>query len=290
MDPRWQREDAAARRTRGPPERRFRTCAVEAPPTTCEAEALNETGRGRATRRRSHAQRRSRSYHAPKAGPDPACRAVLDRTPGLSPARCRAWRPEERAAGPPQPRRSAEGHSPREPRGREAGCDAGLWDQGRQALDQLVRLEEDRPRVVVPGASHVEEDLPVGGERERILGNRGTQDVSDQVLKALAIACGHGDSRVEVEAAELSLALGDRSAKVESDLRSTCATISPARPPVAARPKTEAPKMPARSGDSLANSSIASIVAQFKLAWSSLFGRSRSIPRCLTSRSRGARG
>jgi pimeloyl-ACP methyl ester carboxylesterase len=90
----------------------------------------------------------------------------------------------------------------------EEQVDAGLGDQGRQALDQLVRLEEDRARTVVPGASHLEEDLPAGGQLERLLRDRGTQDVSGQMLAF---------SRIAVPALVFS---GDRDGCISSEVYS----------------------------------------------------------------------
>jgi hypothetical protein len=54
--------------------------------------------------------------------------------------------------------------------------------------------------------------FPFPSELERVLGDRRTQDVSE-VLEPLSVTRRHGNSRVEVEATELSLPLGDHGAK-----------------------------------------------------------------------------
>jgi hypothetical protein len=51
----------------------------------------------------------------------------------------------------------------------EEEVDARLGHESGELLDQLVRLEEDRSRAVVPGAPHREQDFPITGELESSL-------------------------------------------------------------------------------------------------------------------------
>jgi hypothetical protein len=90
--------------------------------------------------------------------------------------------------------------------------DARPGDQGHQALDQLVGLEEDRPRTVVPGTPQPKENLTKRRQFEGVLSDRRTQHVAAEVLEPLSVAGRHGNSRVEVKAIEVSLPLGDRGA------------------------------------------------------------------------------
>jgi hypothetical protein len=59
----------------------------------------------------------------------------------------------------------------------------------------------------VPGAPHPEKNLPVVGELQGILRHRGAQDIADEMLEAGAVARGHSDVGVQVEAPDVSLTL-----------------------------------------------------------------------------------
>ncbi|MBI4538668.1 MAG: hypothetical protein HY704_04050, partial [Gemmatimonadetes bacterium] len=89
----------------------------------------------------------------------------------------------------------------------EEGVHAGPGHEGGELLDQLVRLEQDRPRAVVPHAAQGKKDLSVGSDLERILRHRRAQHVAREVLEAAAVARGHGDVGVQVKAPDMSLTL-----------------------------------------------------------------------------------
>lgn len=87
-----------------------------------------------------------------------------------------------------------------------------LHGSGKIPVARPTRSRRDS-RTVVPGPTQPEENPTIQRQLEGVLSDRRTQHVSAEVLEPLSVPRRHGDSRVEVEASEVSLALGDRGAQ-----------------------------------------------------------------------------
>ena len=78
--------------------------------------------------------------------------------------------------------------------------DAWCRHEGRELLDELERQEADVGRAVAPAAPELAQDPAVRKTRKAVHRDRRSRDVAAQRLRPLAIAGGHGDVSVEVQA------------------------------------------------------------------------------------------
>ena len=81
-----------------------------------------------------------------------------------------------------------------------AGCVAP-WDRGRPCYTELSGAIQAS---IAPRALECGEDAPVGAELDTVLGERGAEEIAEELLPARAIVGRHPDVGVEVEAVELS--------------------------------------------------------------------------------------
>jgi hypothetical protein len=82
----------------------------------------------------------------------------------------------------------------------------GAGNEGCQLLQEFDRLEEEVRGAIAPGRLELDEDAPVGAETQAVLGERGAEEITTELLEASAIVGGHPDVGVEVEAIALGLA------------------------------------------------------------------------------------
>ena len=79
------------------------------------------------------------------------------------------------------------------------GGNEPLVTQLAEVLEQLARLETNRPPAVPPRAPQPQHHLAVGSELQRLLRQRRTQHVATQMLEPQALAGSHRDVGVQIE-------------------------------------------------------------------------------------------
>jgi hypothetical protein len=71
--------------------------------------------------------------------------------------------------------------------------DRGSRDDGRELLQEFDGLEEQVRRAIAPHRLELDEDASIGVEAEAVLGERGAEEISAELLEAGAIVWGDPD-------------------------------------------------------------------------------------------------
>jgi hypothetical protein len=82
---------------------------------------------------------------------------------------------------------------------------ARFGHEGRQAREQIERLEHEVGRAVVPFAFQLEEHATILEERQALLRHRRTQQVATEAFETIAVIASDGDGGVEVETVHVRL-------------------------------------------------------------------------------------
>jgi hypothetical protein len=84
--------------------------------------------------------------------------------------------------------------APARPRGEDAVIQkqihGGAGNEGRELLQEFDGLEEEVRRAITPGGLELDEDAPVGAEADAVLGERGAEEITAELLQPGAIVGG----------------------------------------------------------------------------------------------------